>query len=410
MQQRSFQPVSGANRILSLDILRGVAVLGILIMNIQSFSMPSAAYINPTAFGDLTGINKWIWILSHLLASEKFMAIFSMLFGAGVVLFSENAESKGYNSAALHYRRMGWLLLFGLIHAYLFWYGDILVNYSLCGMLIFMLRKKRPLSLVWMGFAFFMVPLLIDNLFGFSIHYWPEESIEYTLHSWSPDSESLTHELEAMRGAWPERMGIRMPAAIFMQTGYFMMGSFWRVMSMMLLGMALFKWNVLSAQLSSSFYFRMIAVGLVGGFALSGLGVILNFRDGWTMEFSMFIGSQFNYVGSVGVALGYLGLVMLCSKTDRFRRVKTLSASVGRMAFTNYILMTLSGAFIFNGAGLALYGKVERNMQVVIMLGIWILLLALSSFWLKRFRFGPLEALWRSLTYWKWQPLNTRKK
>jgi len=410
MHRNSIFPSGTENRILSLDILRGVAVLGILIMNIQSFSMPSAAYINPTAYGDLTGINKWIWILSHLLASAKFMAIFSMLFGAGVVLFSEKAESKGSNSAALHYRRMGWLMLFGFIHAYLFWYGDILVNYSLCGMLIFLLRKKRPLSLVWMGFAFFMVPLLIDNLFGFSIPYWPEESYEYTLHSWSPDSESLAHELEAMKGAWPERMGIRMPAAIFMQTGYFMMGSFWRVMSMMLLGMALFKWNVLSAQLSNSFYIRMIAVGLVGGYALSGLGVILNFRDGWTMEFSMFIGSQFNYVGSVGVALGYLGLVMLCSKTDRFRRVKILLSSVGRMAFTNYILMTLSGVLIFNGAGLALYGKVERNMQVVIMLGIWILLLALSSIWLKHFRFGPLEALWRSLTYWRWQPLITKNK
>jgi uncharacterized protein len=131
MQEKGFSPTVSANRIISLDILRGVAVLGILIMNIQSFSMPSAAYINPTAYGDLTGLNKWIWILSHLLASEKFMSIFSMLFGAGVVLFTGNAESRGSNSAALHYRRMGWLLLFGFIHAYLLWYGDILVSYSI---------------------------------------------------------------------------------------------------------------------------------------------------------------------------------------------------------------------------------------------------------------------------------------
>lgn len=401
MQETSLVPTEDAKRIISLDILRGVAVLGILIMNIQSFSMPSAAYINPTAYGDLTGINKLIWILSHLLASEKFMSIFSMLFGAGVVLFSENAESKGYNSAALHYRRMGWLLLFGFIHAYLFWYGDILVSYSLCGMLIFLLRKKQPRSLLWMGCGFFLIPVILNILMAYSIPFWPEETIVSTFHSWKPDSVSIVHELEAMRGAWLERMGIRIPAAIFLQTGYFMMGTFWHVMSMMLLGMALFKWKVLSAQRSNSFYFRMIVLGLVSGYALSGLGVLLNFRDGWSMEFSMFIGSQFNYVGSACVALGYVGLISLCSKTGRFHRIKNLFASVGRMAFTNYFLMTLIAVLVFNGAGLALYGKVERDMQVVILLGIWILLLALSSFWLKRFPFGPLEALWRSLTYWK---------
>jgi uncharacterized protein len=99
-----------SKRILSLDLLRGVAVLGILIMNIQSMSMPTAAYINPTAYGDLTGLNKWIWILSHILASQKFMSIFSILFGAGVVLFTDNAMARGKNSAALHYRRMVWLM------------------------------------------------------------------------------------------------------------------------------------------------------------------------------------------------------------------------------------------------------------------------------------------------------------
>jgi len=399
MKLTSLLPTDSSKRILSLDILRGVAVLGILIMNIQSFSMPSAAYINPTAYGDLTGINKWIWILSHLLASEKFMAIFSMLFGAGVVLFSEKAEFKGNNSAALHYRRMGCLFLFGIIHAYFLWYGDILVNYSLCGMLMFLFRKKRPLNLVWIGLGFFMVPLLLDNLFAYSMPYWPEESYESTLNSWNPDAAALAHDLEGTRGGWLDRMRIRVPASIFMQTGYFMMGSFWRVMSMMLLGMALFKWKVLSAQGSNSFYIRMITVGLVTGLALSGLGVILNFRDGWTMEFSMFIGSQFNYVGSVGIALGYVGIVMLFCKTNQFQRMKSLLASVGRMAFTNYILQTLICVLIFNGGGLALYGKVERSIQVLIMLGIWMVLLVLSSFWLKRFRYGPLEALWRSLTY-----------
>jgi len=99
-------------RIVSLDLLRGVALAGILIMNIQSFSMPTAAYLNPTVYGDLEGLNRWAWIISHIVASGKFMSIFSMLFGAGVLIFINNATKKGKNSAVLHFRRMAWLLLF----------------------------------------------------------------------------------------------------------------------------------------------------------------------------------------------------------------------------------------------------------------------------------------------------------
>lgn len=136
-------PVSSGERILSIDLLRGIAVLGILILNIQVFSMIGAAYMNPTAFGDLTGINKWVWILSHILGRAKFMGIFSILFGAGVLFFASRAIVKGRRSGPLHYRRMMWLFIFGMIHAYLIWYGDILVAYSLCGMLVYVFRKKN---------------------------------------------------------------------------------------------------------------------------------------------------------------------------------------------------------------------------------------------------------------------------
>ncbi|NTV51300.1 MAG: hypothetical protein HGA69_00490 [Desulfobulbaceae bacterium] len=153
-------PTSLSERILSLDVLRGIAVLCILIMNIQSFSMIGAAYINPAAYGDLTGINKWVWILSHILASEKFMSIFSMLFGAGIILFTERAIAKERKPSALHYRRMFWLLVFGMLHAYLIWYGDILVAYSLCGMLAFVFRKMKPKKLIIFSSLFFIVPVI----------------------------------------------------------------------------------------------------------------------------------------------------------------------------------------------------------------------------------------------------------
>lgn len=399
------QDLSGRARILSLDVLRGVAVLGILIMNIQSFSMPSAAYINPTAYGDLHGFNKWVWILSELLANSKFMSIFSLLFGAGAFIFAENALAKGKNSALLHYRRMGWLLLFGLMHGYLLWTGDILVTYSLCGMLLFLFRSLPPKKLFWISLGFFMVPFLIDFLFVWSIPFWMEEAWASTMESWQPDQEVINRQLEHYRGGWMEQMEERIPGTIFMQTGLFLMGTFWRVMSMMLLGIALLKWKVISAGRSRGFYVRMSMIGLLAGYSLSGLGVLQNFRHGWTLEYSMFIGSKFNYLGSVGVAMGYLGLVMLICKSAGNLFFKRVFAAAGKLAFTNYILQTLICTYIFYGHGLGLFGSVERGNQLLFVAATWMVLMIISPLWLKAFRFGPLEWLWRSLTYRRWQPI-----
>ncbi len=399
MNTSKLTPLPQSERILSIDLLRGIALLGILIMNIQHFSMPQAAYINPTAYGDLEGLNKWIWILSHILASEKFMSIFSMLFGAGILLFTERAELKGNNSALLHYRRMGWLLIFGLIHAYLLWSGDILVSYSLCGMLVFLFRNKRPFTLIGTAIAFFLVPILLELYFAWSIPYWPEETLQFTMESWKPGTETLQHYLDVYRSGWWDQMELRVPGSIFMQTGYFFMESFWQVMALMLLGMALYKLEFFSGGRSSSFYLRTTLIGLLSGYMLSGLGVWLNFKYQWTMEFSMFLGSEFNYVGSVGVAMGYSALVMLFSKALAGAGIKRMLSGVGRMAFSSYILMTLVCTFIFYGQGLGLYGSVERKYQILFVPAIWILILILSSLWLRRFRFGPLERIWRSLTY-----------
>lgn len=403
MTGSTLTPVSQTDRIISLDLLRGVAVLGILVMNIQHFSMPQAAYINPSAYGDLNGLNKWVWIFSHLLASRKFMSIFSMLFGAGVILFCQRAEQKGLNSAALHYRRMGWLLIFGLMHGYLLWSGDILVTYSLCGMLLFLFRNKRPAILLRIALAFFIVPVLLNLLFTWSMPYWPPEAVQSTMESWMPSEKVIQHNLDVYRSGWLEQMELRVPGTIFMQTGMFFMSTFWRAMAMMLLGMALFKWQVLSAERSSGFYTKLTFWGLATGLLISAVGVVLNFSKEWSMEFSMFLGSEFNYVGSVGTGLGYVGIVMLISRSEGFTSCKKVFSSLGRMAFSSYILMTLLATFIFYGHGLGLYGSVERIYQVVITLGIWVLILVISPLWLKRFRFGPLESLWRGLTYWNWK-------
>jgi uncharacterized protein len=180
---------------------------------------------------------------------------------------------------------------------------------------------------------------------------------------------------------------------------------FWRVTGLMLIGMALYKWKVLSAERSRKFYIKMLFIGLILGYSIVGYGIFKNFKMGWAYEYSMFIGSQYNYIASVLVSLGYIGLIMLICKSSGFKWFKDIFSAVGKMAFTNYILMSLICTFIFYGHGLGMYAQVERTGQILMVVGIWIFIMILSPIWLKYFRFGPMEWLWRSLTYWRIQPM-----
>ena len=147
---RDTGPVAETTRIDAIDVLRGVALLGILLMNVQSFAMPQAAYFNPTAYGDLEGADLYVWVAGRMLADQKFMTIFSMLFGAGIVLMAGRAEARG-DARRVHYRRMGWLLVIGLLHAHLLWPGDVLFLYAVCGMLVYPLRWQPPGRLLALG-------------------------------------------------------------------------------------------------------------------------------------------------------------------------------------------------------------------------------------------------------------------
>jgi len=386
-------------RIVALDFLRGIGIAGILLMNIQSFSMPSAAYLNPTAYGDLEGLNRWAWIISHLLAHGKFLSIFSMLFGAGVLIFIGNAKTRGEDFTRLHFRRMTWLLFFGLLHAYLLWSGDILVAYSLCGMLLWFFVDMKPGRLVRTSLSLFLVPMVLGTIWAFTLPYWPKGVIDSLREGWSPDPEAIRIQLAGMRGGWPEQMQIRTPETLAMQTGIFIADTSWRVFSMMVLGMFLYKTEILTAGRSRGFYLRMSVLGLVPGYLLSAIGIWMNFRQGWSLEYSMFLGGQFNYLGSVLVALGYVGTGMLIIKSDRYRRFVHALSGIGRTAFSNYILQTLICTSLFYGHGLGLFGSVERKYQLLIVIFIWLLQLTLTTLWLKRFSQGPLEWIWRRLTY-----------
>jgi uncharacterized protein len=176
----------------------------------------------------------------------------------------------------------------------------------------------------------------------------------------------------------------------------------------MLVGMALLKWGVITAQRSPRFYRTMLAAGFVIGLPVVIYGVTRNFAAGWALGYSMFLGWQYNYWGSLFISLAYIGAVMLICKSNPLEKFTRPFAAVGRLALSNYLLQTIICTTIFYGHGLGLYGKVERIGQIAIVIGVWILQLVISPIWLRKFRFGPAEWLWRSLTYWKIQPMRNQ--
>ena len=400
------EPTDQSERLHSLDILRGVAVLGILVMNIQSFAMPEAAYMNPSVFRNLEGANYAVWFLSHVFFDQKMMTIFSMLFGAGVVLFTQRREERGEKAAGAHYRRTLWLLVFGLIHAYVMWNGDVLFFYGLCALWIFLLRKVRPSRLLTTGIVLVTISLLIMLAFGFSMPYWPEETREEMLSdSWLPPAEEIAAEIEIFgNGSYFEQFKHRAPNVFMFHTVVFLIWGIWRVGGNMLIGMALFKYGVLTGTRSRRYYQKLIAVGAFIGVPLILYGVYQNQSHDWSGEFAFFLGSQYNTAGSMLVALGWIGVVMLFAQSHGSSNLALRFAAVGRMAFSNYIGQTIICTALFYGWGGGLFGEVSRVGQFAVVLGVWAIQLVISPLWLRRFCYGPMEWLWRSLTYTKRQP------
>ena len=390
------QPIDLKNRIHSLDLLRGFAVLGILIMNITSFSQISMAYMNPTIGAGLEGYNQYFHGFNYIFADTRFMSIFSMLFGAGVVLFTQRIEAKGKRVAALHYKRMFWLLLFGLIHAYFIWVGDILVAYAICGSLVFFFRKKSIRKLFILAIILFLIPIS----FNFMTYYgMPADELESTFAFFHPSAEQIASQTQVMRGSYLEQMPLRVEEAIQIQTLVFMIEMFWRASAMMLLGMILYRKGILSAEKSTVYYKKLMWVGFIPGLILSGIGLSQVYASEWNAAYVMNIGANYKFVSGLFMALGYIGLVIWCYKKGIFKKFQNRLRATGRMAFTNYIGMSVICTLIFNGHGLGLYGRLDRLQQFLIVISVWVLILILSPLVLKNYRFGPLEWLWRKLTY-----------
>ncbi|MHC5113403.1 MAG: DUF418 domain-containing protein [Planctomycetota bacterium] len=406
-EEPALAPVTERERIGSIDVLRGVAVLGILFLNIQSFSMIGAAYMNPNAYGDLTGANRTVWYFTHLLGDQKFMSIFSMLFGAGVALMARSAEAKGRSAGGLHLRRMLWLMLFGVMHAHLLWYGDILWFYAWCGLLVYFCRKLPVPLLFILGVVGLAMGSGVSFFWGWTMQFWGEQGVQNFIdQSWLPVAEVVQRELDAYRGNWLEQVPARTVTALFFEFLVFtIFGVGFKVIGMMLLGIGLFRGRVITGERSLGFYAAMAVLGIGIGLPIVAWGVHQHEAHGWDARYSFFFISQFNYWASVIVAMGYIGLVMfVCRAISAGSLVLRPLAATGRMAFTNYISQTVICTTIFYGHGFGLFGEVERVGQLQIVLAISLAQLVWSPIWLHFFRSGPLEWAWRSLSYWKRQP------
>lgn len=239
--------------------------------------------------------------------------------------------------------------------------------------------------------------------------WWSAEEMTETCATWSPSVEAMAAETAAYRGGWLEQMPVRATAAFALQTVIFLLGSGWQITGLMLLGMALFKTKVLTAERSVQLYRKMVMIGFGLGLTFGIIGLVQNAAHQWSCDYSFFIGSQFNFLGSVPMALGYIGLIMLLCKSRFVSTLHEWLAPVGRTAMTNYLMQSVIATFIFYGHGLGLFGTVGRAELWVFIFGVWAFQLIASRWWLKRFRFGPFEWAWRSLTYGRVQLITKAK-
>lgn len=398
-------PVPASERIETLDVLRGCALLGILVMNIRAMAAPFGAYMYPYALFDYAGASRAAYIFTSVAFDLKMMGLFSMLFGAGALLYAAKPTDTGKVLRGLWLRRMFWLLVIGLIHAYLIWEGDILVPYALCGLLlIWWVRRLQPRTLVALAIVMLAVGSLLSIGHGLQWEQMPEAERAQEAALWMPSREQAATQLAAMHGSYAEVVAHRAPFVMMTQTLYFIAFFFWRCSAMMLLGMALLKWGFLDGRRPPRAYLLVAALCLPVGLALASYGIVELERVRFAMPQRTVV-DLWNYIGAVFVSVGYAAVVVLLVKRGVFGALRRALAAVGRMAFSNYLLQSVMTSVIFLGWGFGLAGRFDYAEQLLVVAAIWVVQLALSPVWLRHYRFGPAEWLWRSLTYWKRQPM-----
>ncbi len=404
---------SAGDRIATLDIIRGVAVMGIFSVNVVDFAMIEAAYFNPAAYGGNRGENLLVWVANMLLVDGKMRALFSMLFGASTLLVIDRAERKGESGWTVHWRRMAVLLGFGLLHWLAVWKGDILHLYAVAGLLLFGFRHTSVRRLIGWGVAFTLVSMTLMLAVAVTFHFQqvaaaaPDASAE-AIRTWRanasgflPDAAAIARDRALHLGSWHDLTlhKLRQLAGLPGQLLFLLP----ETLGLMLFGMAAFRSGLFTGQWSRAAYIRLaiwtIPLGLAGHAAL----VAADLASGFSLPilFGGFFGlmSPFRTVQ----ALGYAALVILLARPGGWLTERI--AAAGRAAFTNYLGTSLIATAVFYGWGFDLYGSLSRAEAWLLVPAIWLFMLLWSRPWLDRFRYGPFEWMWRSLARGQVQPM-----
>lgn len=362
-------PTSDAQRLPSIDALRGIAILGILLMNVTSFAMPFDAYLDSRAYGIDAGANALLFRVERVFIAGKMLGLLSILFGAGVVLRSDA-------TFASHARRMGVLLVIGMLHAYLVWYGDILFAYAIAGLIVFPLRRLPADGLLLIGGVALalVVFLAVVPLYG------------------GMPAGSIAGELAAYRGAYVDQFASRVPQAVYAQTTGLIFYTLPSVVGLMCVGMGLTKLGMFDGRLSTRACLTFGAIACVIGWSITA--ATGTWSDTLTDEGGrLFVQTVLEPFVSAVVAAGYAALLMPLLR----RWSPQPLVAVGRTALSCYLLQSLICSTIFYGHGLGWFGHVDRVGQLGVVAGVWLFLLIAAPLWLRCFRLGLAEWAWRRL-------------
>ena len=373
-------PVAESARITSLDLIRGAAVLGILLMNAVSFKFGRVPYLNLSAGGSETWLDWSVGIFGEIFIDQKFMGLFSLLFGAGILLFIERAEAKNRRPILLNLWRNALLLAIGILHA-LLWEGDVLTVYAISSLFLIAMRKLPPKGLIAIGGGLFL--LSVPNSF-------------FVQHLANSTDASLAGLWTLSEGGNSGETGSNDALLGLTLAGYFLRG-----LGMILMGAGLYRLGFMNGGMSTRTYRLTAAIGLGLGLPLAAASVIVTAMGDYSREVA-FIGQVPNTLGTIPASLGYMSLIVLWNRGGDNRLKRRLRA-VGRMALTNYLSQTVLGVLVLT----VLLNDVAVNRSGILLfvLAVWAVQLWWSQAWLNRFRFGPAEWLWRVATYRRGQPL-----
>jgi len=405
-------------RIGTLDAIRGVAVLGILLMNIIDMAMPGYATYDPYYYGGAGRVNYAAWAVSYVLFDGKMRGLFTMIFGASMVLIAERALQSNESPARVHYARMFWLFVFGMIHVWFIWYGDILVLYAAAGAIAFVAWRWSVRTLIATGIVLLLGRLLLAVWVFAPLHELKQAasapdapaSVQYewqaTQEAWSfPPPESQF----GFRGSYVDAFKTRAPSTIYILTQSHPL-SLIDTLALIALGMALFRLGFFSGEWTKATYRRVAWWGLGICVPLYIPLILWNEAERFSPITLQLTEALHLSLVRPWLVLSYTSMIVLFVQSGAARWLAERLMAVGRMAFSNYIATSIICTLIFNGYGLGWYGYLERWQCYLVVPVVWALLLLWSKPWLERFAYGPLEWLWRSLARGERQPMAKGKR